>query len=310
MKKNNLTEIPILRTNKYYSTQELSQLFKANESTIKRWADTGKLKCFKTPGGHRKYTPEHISEFISNYNYEIISPETGLLLQGDNELVDGIIQKGDYGILSEIVFAEAVQSKKENIFAALKSCHNASVPLVTIYDEVILPTITKTLAQREKGMFSPAEEHLTKNVIIETLFQFKLLSRRVMFTDRVVISFAVTAGMQEVGLACAEHLLEVSGWRVFSLGVNMNKEILSDTINRYDPNLICLTGDFSSPDLNVKDFISMLKRNADEHGIQLLIAEFTGGMETTTEKWTKELSIKKFSTLGEMLTILYGHAEN
>ena len=55
----------------YYSTKELAQLFHADESTIKRWANGGKLRCFKTPGGHRKFTPQHVIEFINAYQYEI-----------------------------------------------------------------------------------------------------------------------------------------------------------------------------------------------------------------------------------------------
>ncbi len=62
----------LLKTDRYYSTRELAKLFRVNESTIKRWADKGELKCFKTPGGHRKYTPEHVVEFISKYRYEIL----------------------------------------------------------------------------------------------------------------------------------------------------------------------------------------------------------------------------------------------
>ena len=63
---NNLSS---LRPDRYYSTRELAKLFRVNESTIRRWANSRKLKCFRTPGGHRKYTAEHISEFIKKYQY-------------------------------------------------------------------------------------------------------------------------------------------------------------------------------------------------------------------------------------------------
>ena len=57
----------------YYSTRELSKLLRVNESTVKRWADRGDFTCFRTPGGHRKFTPKHVLEFVSKYDYELIS---------------------------------------------------------------------------------------------------------------------------------------------------------------------------------------------------------------------------------------------
>ena len=62
-----------IRFDRYYSTRDLAKLFRVNESTVKRWADTGKIDCFKTPGGHRRYPPDRVLEFISKYQYEIIS---------------------------------------------------------------------------------------------------------------------------------------------------------------------------------------------------------------------------------------------
>ncbi len=70
-----------IRLDRYYSTKELARLFRVNESTIKRWADSGKIDCFKTPGGHRRYPPERVLEFISRYNYEII-PDDFQILSG------------------------------------------------------------------------------------------------------------------------------------------------------------------------------------------------------------------------------------
>jgi len=67
-----------IHNDRYYSTRELSKLLGANESTIKRWADKGELKCFRTPGGHRKFTPDHVLEFVKKYNYELISKISSL----------------------------------------------------------------------------------------------------------------------------------------------------------------------------------------------------------------------------------------
>ncbi|HKZ40768.1 MAG TPA: helix-turn-helix domain-containing protein, partial [Candidatus Hodarchaeales archaeon] len=61
-----------LGTYRYYSTKEVAKLLRVNESTVRRWANSGKLKCFKTPGSHRKYTARQISEFLDKYQYELL----------------------------------------------------------------------------------------------------------------------------------------------------------------------------------------------------------------------------------------------
>ena len=30
------------------------ELLGVNQSTVRRWADSGKIRCFRTPGGHRR----------------------------------------------------------------------------------------------------------------------------------------------------------------------------------------------------------------------------------------------------------------
>lgn len=42
------------------TTREVAQLFRVDPKTVTRWAATGKLKCLKTLGGHRRFRREDI----------------------------------------------------------------------------------------------------------------------------------------------------------------------------------------------------------------------------------------------------------
>ena len=60
----------------YYSTKEISEIFGVVESIIKRWTDSGKLKCFKTLGGHRRYPADWILELAERINCKVGSIPT------------------------------------------------------------------------------------------------------------------------------------------------------------------------------------------------------------------------------------------
>jgi MerR family transcriptional regulator, light-induced transcriptional regulator len=66
---------------RFYRSGELARLLHVDESTVKRWADRGLIGCYRTPGGHRKFTARQIREFIKAYGYEVLPdqavPEDG-----------------------------------------------------------------------------------------------------------------------------------------------------------------------------------------------------------------------------------------
>jgi len=40
------------------------EILGVNESTVRRWADTGEIRCFRTPGGHRRFAEADLQTLI------------------------------------------------------------------------------------------------------------------------------------------------------------------------------------------------------------------------------------------------------
>ncbi len=55
---------------KFYGTADVAHMLGVDPSTVKRWADSEKLQCFRTIGGHRRFSLIQIKEFIAEYHLE------------------------------------------------------------------------------------------------------------------------------------------------------------------------------------------------------------------------------------------------
>lgn len=50
--------------NEAMTPREVADLFSVDPKTVTRWAKQGKLPCFKTLGGHRRYPREEIMRLV------------------------------------------------------------------------------------------------------------------------------------------------------------------------------------------------------------------------------------------------------
>lgn len=46
------------------TTGDVAKVFKVHTSTVIDWADAGKLPCFRTPGGQRRFLREDVEAFL------------------------------------------------------------------------------------------------------------------------------------------------------------------------------------------------------------------------------------------------------
>lgn len=142
-----------------------------NSSTVKRWADSGKLRCFKTPGGHRRFTADRILAFIENFKYNAGSPQSGTAQRLEITLghaIDFLVAKKDYHLLQEVCFADALQGDHESFKRLLVKCRlEANIPLTVIYDEIVSKTINEIKHLGQEGKLDPEQQEEVIKTILE-----------------------------------------------------------------------------------------------------------------------------------------------
>jgi excisionase family DNA binding protein len=60
-----------------FSTHAVAQMVGTNPSSVVRWIESGKLKAYKTPGGHRRIREQDLRAFFSEFQIPLPSDLTG-----------------------------------------------------------------------------------------------------------------------------------------------------------------------------------------------------------------------------------------
>ena len=54
------------KTAEFMTPGEVARRFRVDAKTVTRWAKDGKIKSFRTPGGHRRFYAAEIESLIKN----------------------------------------------------------------------------------------------------------------------------------------------------------------------------------------------------------------------------------------------------
>ncbi len=81
---------------KLLSTHDIARSLSVDISTVSNWIDSGKLKAFKTPGGHRRILKKDFMEFVRKYNMPAANVEKDqlkILVVDDEEVIRNNVKK-------------------------------------------------------------------------------------------------------------------------------------------------------------------------------------------------------------------------
>ncbi|MFA6438999.1 MAG: helix-turn-helix domain-containing protein [Bacteriovoracaceae bacterium] len=232
-----------------YSTEDLAKMFRVGKSTIKRWTDEGKLQCFKTPGGHRKFKPSNVHEFIAQYHYEIVTPLLPFARTKETIASDAMTISPELPI--EECFIGAIKGRRQMIEGAFTAVMSQGKTLPMIFDGLLTPVIRLIHAKHLQQQISSVEFQIAKNTLIHALIHFTDLLPKAGKRDAELYCLTVHEGMNEVELKAVELLLDNMGLTVYNLGTVLTKYAANDIVNQCRPEdvFVVLSLDHSSDEI-------------------------------------------------------------
>ena len=105
---------------KVYTTFEISRFCSVDISTVMGWVDDGKLKAYRTPGGHRRVNHDDLIAFLEKYRMPIHpalqSRQARVLIVEDNPVTVRVLKRA----LEKLVPGEEVEVAVDGFEAGRK----------------------------------------------------------------------------------------------------------------------------------------------------------------------------------------------
>ncbi len=218
-----------------FTTNDAANMLRVDKSTIKRWSDEGKLKCVRTPGGHRKFKADDLYNFMSQFNYGNTWRQTLPQYVSDEYIIRSIVQKKEYNILHSVCFSAAIKGKKDELIALCNQIYRAGLQLALMFDHILMPTIKKIENLFLQNKLSISEYHLAHNVISSAIVQLcdSLEKREQNF--KTVVCASIENGKNDIEIKALNTLLEIEGYTVLNLGNGVSAEELNQFLTRTKP---------------------------------------------------------------------------
>lgn len=259
------------------STQEVASLLSVTETTVKRWADDGKIRCSKTLGGHRKFSLRDIIQFAEKNSYTISGTLAPPMNSRQMEQLEFSVQTRNYGRISDVLLEELLQVDREGLTALFLYLAKHHIPFPSIIDEVIRPALVEIGHLWSRGEVSIDHEHRSTQALLESLVRVAPDLHRKPLNGLNVILACPEGEHHDVGLRSLSYALEGEGWTTHYIGANTPVDSIKSAINTIQPDLICLSFTIPPDNRSFVESIKLVGKHAHAKKAKLLVGGFFVG---------------------------------
>jgi len=257
---------------KYLNSKEVASIMGVNVSTIKRWTDSGKLDCYQTIGGHRKFLLSHLKNFLKEkINQKLKVNIIQYLNKGDKELVQRI-DRIDYKYLRDYLFQLGLQQGVDSIHDVINSLLIKGEPQYRIYDELILNVLNRIGDLWSNNKLSIADEHIMTETIRNVMYRIHSeISKNNVKIPKKVICMTLTNDEHEIPLVMIQSILDEINIPSTNLGPNIPVPEIESKIQVVNPTHLIISSNYVLDTDTFNSEISQLLQICQKNDIEILI---------------------------------------
>jgi len=285
------------------STADVARMFSVTETTVKRWADEGTLRCHRTPGGHRKFEMRHIVEFSEKNNFDPVG--TLEVVGGDriSAAMQLAVLSRDFQALAREFVERSLSPSRTDLYSFLSFLYEHKIHLWEIFDLVVAPGMREIGERWSRGEIGINHEHRASYETVEALAKMQSRISIRPAERRAVVLAALGEEQHEIGLRCASYLFEAEGWRTHYLGARIPAQAVIASLHELVPAVVCLSASQADHLQALRQALADLIATARTLHTQIII----GGRAATPGLAPEGEDVTVVSSSRELLEFIHHH---
>jgi len=222
---------------KYLSSKDTANILGINISTLKRWTDSGKIKCEKTAGGHRKFTMQHIRGYYKSFSESSKNISLGIENK-EQKFLYGLINDRDYKELAQNLAASSLKADELSVRTIVNGLYMNGVPIPDLLDYVIDVAGHIVELQLKTNKIDHTDAYLSRNVITRSVDSLNNDQPNGSFNGKNALCVNFEDNLPDIGVVMSEVLLRNNGFNVYNTGSHAELGNLKNIIKNRKINLL------------------------------------------------------------------------
>ena len=270
------------------STKGVAEVLGVSEATVKRWADAGMLRCFRTRGGHRKFRLRDVRAFLSDEQQQSATPPPKTAppvteLNDDQKEARALALAGDVDALVSMIANQ----------------HLRGVRLATMFDTVIAPAMNDIGESWARGLVTVAQEHVAASALSDMLARIRPLVESRARPDRGrALCACVGDEHHDLALRMVALVLSEQGYRTSMVGANVPAGDLALMVASDRPVLLALSASACSSPESLRGDLAVLSSAAAATRTKVIV-----GGQGFSQLTTLPGSVKRYDQLEELVVV-------
>jgi excisionase family DNA binding protein len=226
------------------TSKEAARVLGVSEASVKRWADSGLLPMEKTAGGHRRFRPEDVAVVrragLSDDDSRLRRKRPAAVLRA-RPAPEAKLAPGGEGALVEETFLALAGGRDEELSSLLVNLYLHGQGVGAIADGFLCAAMRRVGDLWHAGELSVAQEHVATRTATVALQRLQSVLDASGEEKLHALCCSVEDDFHELPLRLAALTLEASGLEVFNLGASTPFPALSEAVERFGPDLVCVS---------------------------------------------------------------------
>jgi len=215
----------------YLSPRDLGRAVGLSESSVRRWADDGRLRAERTAGGHRRIARAEAVRFIRETGLELLRPDLLGFPETAASFQVGSVPAAD-ALVAALRASDGLGARRMLVSAFLEG-----VPLAEICDGPIRLALRELGLLWRKGPEGIVHEHRALDACLHALMEIRSAIREPPGAP-VALGGAVEGDPYLLPSLMASVVLADVGFRAFNLGAHVPTTALLAAARVYAPVLV------------------------------------------------------------------------